>query len=224
VIRLVAIAVLALGPMALICMAQDRCPRVFVSCVDTNGCEQPYSFLASVTNADPTQKISFEWSVFNGRIIAGQGTSVIKVVRNQVTRTFNRNGKLVTEVQDQGSLTASVKLVGASPDCKDIAASLTFVDESGLVPPVVLVEEFGNISMNDVKMRLDSFASRLRNAPGAMGYIISDGKWSKAKRAIEHLATKGINADRLRYVAGNKNTLLRIKLYLVPAGAVPPKW
>ena len=203
-------------------MAQDKCPRVMVSCVGTNGCEPPYYFLASVTNGDPTQKISFEWSVFNGRIIAGQGISVVKVVANQVTRTFNRNGKLVTEVRNQGSLTASVKLVGASPDCKDIAASMTFVDESDLVPPVVLVEEFGNISLNDVKMRLDSFASRLRNAPGSMGYIVSDGKWSKAKPAIEYLVTKGINAERLRYVPG-KNKLPRIKLYVVPAGAVPPK-
>jgi len=74
-----------------------------------------------------------------------------------------------------------------------------------------------------VKWRLDSFAIHLRNQPGAMGYIVTDGKWSKAKRAIEYLVTKGLNAERLRYVPGNKKKLLVIKLYLVPAGAVPPK-
>lgn len=188
-------------------IAQSSCPTVSVSCVGTSCYEPPFFFLASVSNADPTQKISFEWTVANGQIVAGQGTSAIKVVGNR----------------DNGTLTASVKLVGAPPECKTTTASMSLIDERGMVPPAKLIEEFGNVSADEVKWRLDSFANHLRNQPGAMGYIVSDGKWLKAKRAVEYLLTKGIDAERLRYVPGNKKKLLVIKLYVVPSGAVPPK-
>jgi hypothetical protein len=208
VIKLVAIAVLALVATASNGMAQSACPSVSVSCVGTNKwCDPPFFFLASVTNTDPTQKVSFEWTVTNGRIVAGQGTSVIKVVGNR----------------DNRSLTASVKLIGAPPECTGTVASISLIDAQGMAPPPKVIEEFGNISLKDTKMRLDSFVYQLLNQPGAMGYIVSDGKWSQAKPAIQYLLTKGINAERLRYVPGNKKKLLVIKLYLVPAGAVPPK-
>jgi len=208
VTRLIAIAVLALVATATNSRAQSACPSVSVSCVGTNKwCDPPFFFLATVSNTDPKQKISFEWTVANGQIVSGQGTSVIKVVGNLVNKT----------------LTASVKLIGLVPECTGLVASVSLVDWGRMAPPPVVVDEFGNVSADEVKWRLDSFAIHLLHQPGAMGYIVTDGKWSKAKRAIEYLVTKGLNAERLRYVPGNKKKLLVIKLYLVPAGAVPPK-
>ncbi len=203
---------------------QTKCPAVSVTCFGKNGCEQPYSFLATVNDADPAQKISFEWTVINGHIVSGQGSSLVKVLRNQVTKTVYRDGKLVTELRNQGALTASVKLIGAPPECDRIsAASMSVITEEGMVPPPKVIEEFGNISFKDVKPRLDSFAQQLQNHPGAMGYIISDGRWRYAKRAMDYLVTTmGIESGRLKYVP--KNTIKRfvVKLYIVPARSVPP--
>jgi hypothetical protein len=61
---------------------KTHCPAVSVSCGGNNCYEPPFFFRADVSNADPTQKISFEWTVSDGQIVAGQGTSIIKVVGN----------------------------------------------------------------------------------------------------------------------------------------------
>ena len=149
---------------------------------------------------------------------------MIKVVRNRVTKTFNRNGKLVTELRNQGGLTATVKLIGATPECdRQVVASMSLLSEEGMVPPPKVIEEFGNISFKDVKPRLDSFFYQLRNHPGAMGYIISEGRWRYAKRAMDYLVkTKGIDSGRLKYVFKNTSNLFVVKFYIVPAGSVPP--
>lgn len=205
-IRLIAIAVLALGPMASNGIAQSSCPTVSVSCAGTNCYESPFFFLASVANADPTQKISFEWTVANGQIVAGQGTWAIKVVATPVNQT----------------VTASVKLIGAPPECTGTTASISYIDERGMVQPAKVVEEFGNVSANEVKRRLDSFANHLRNHPGATAHIISEGRWSQAERSIHYLVSKGIDVGRITYVSKNRTKRLNVKLYLVPQGSTPP--
>lgn len=220
----IAIVALALVAAASNGSAQSSCPTVSVSCAGSNCYEPPFFFVASVANADPRQKISFEWTVANGQIVAGQGTWVIKVVGNRVNKTFYRDGELVTEVWEQRDVTASVKLVGAPPDCTGTVASLGFVDERGMVPPVVLVEQFGNISFKDTKTRLDSFAYQLQNQPGATAYIVSEGNWPQAKRAMDYLVgTKGIDDGRITYVSKSRTNRVNVKLYVVPAGAVPPR-
>ena len=222
-VRLFVLVVLVLVPAASNASAQSSCPTVSVSCVGTNGwCEPPFYFLASVANGDPTQKISFEWTVANGQIVAGQGTWVIKVVGNRVNKTFYRDGKLVTEVWEQRDVTVSVKLVGAASHCTGTVASLSLVDERGMVQPAKVVEEFGNLSANEVKRRLDSFANHLRNHPGATAYIVSEGRWSQADRTIQYLVTRGVDAGRITYVSKNRTKRLNVKLYLVPQGSAPP--
>ena len=222
-VRLLVLVVLVLVAAASNASAQSSCPSVSVSCVGTNCYEPPFFFLASVANADPTQKISFEWTVANGQIVAGQGTWVIKVVSNRVNKTFYRDGKLVTEVWAQGDVTASVKLIGAPPECTGTTASISYIDERGMVLPPKVVEEFGNVSANEMKRRLDSFANHLRTQPGATAYIVSEGRWSQAKRAMDYLVgTKGIDDERITYVSKSRTKRVHVKLYVVPAGSLPP--
>ena len=133
-VRLFVLVVLVLVPAASNASAQSSCPSVSVSCIGTNKCEQPLFFLASVSNLDPTQKISYEWAVANGQIVFGQGTPVIKVVGNPVTKTYNRDGRLVTETRAECDVTASVKLIGAPPECTGTTASISFIDEREMVP------------------------------------------------------------------------------------------
>ena len=206
-IRLIAIAVLVLGATVSNGIAQSSCPTVSVSCASTNCYESPFFFLASVSNPVPTQKISFEWTVANGQIVAGQGTSLIKVIATPVNLT----------------VTASVKLIGAPPECTGTTASISYIDERGMVPPAKVIEEFGNISFKATKTRLDSYASQLQNQPGATAYIVSEGNWPHAKRAMDYLVgTKGIDDGRITYVSKSRTKRVNVKLYIVPAGALPP--
>lgn len=221
-LRLVVIAVLTLGPTAANGIAQSSCPTISVSCVGKNCYEPPFFFLASVSNLAPTQKISYEWTVYNGQIVAGQGTWVIKVVGNRVNKTFYREGKLVTEVWDERNLTAAVKLIGAPPECTGTVASVSLIDERGMVPKPKVIEEFGRISFKDTKTRLDSFAYQLQNQPGATAYIISEGSWSQVERAIQYLVTKGIDGGRITCLSKNRTKRLNVKLYLVPPGSALP--
>jgi hypothetical protein len=53
--------------------------------------------------------------------------------------------------------------------------------------------------------------------------MVSEGKWSLEKRAMEYLVTKhDLNADRLKYVERKKMAAPNVKLFLVPQGATPP--
>jgi hypothetical protein len=93
-----------------------------------------------------------------------------------------------------------------------------------MVPKPKVIEEFGNISFKDTKTRLDSFAYQLRNQRGATAYIVSEGNWPQAKRAVDYLVgTKGIDDGRITYVSKNRTKRLNVKLYVVPAGALPPR-
>ena len=222
-VRLFVLVVLVLVSAASNASAQSSCPSVSVSCIGTNKCEQPLFFLASVSNLDPTQQISYEWAVANGQIVFGQGTPVIKVVGNPVTKTYNRDGRLVTETRAECDVTASVKLIGAPPECTGTTASISFIDEREMVPKPNVIEEFGNISFKDTKTRLDSFAYQLRQQPGATAYIVSEGNWPQAKRAMDYLVrTKSLDDERITYVSKSRTKRVNVKLYVVPAGALPP--
>jgi hypothetical protein len=203
---------------------ETLCPRVTVSCASSKGClEEPSSFMAYVSGAAPELKLSYEWTAHGGQIVSGQGTPQVTVVADRIGPVVvNRGGRYFEEMRPR-SFTATVKVSGAPAQCVNNVASMAILMEENMVPPVVVLDQFGLISFSQLKMKLDSFTLNLQSHPGWMGYIVSDGKWSNAKPAIQYLLTKGINAERLRYVPGNKKKLLVIKLYLVPVGAAPPK-
>lgn len=121
------------------------------------------------------------------------------------------------------SFSATVKLIGAPPQCVHTVASMAFIMEEDMVPPVTTIGEFGPISFSQVKARLENFARVLANNPGAMGYVVSESKWPLQKRAMEYLVSQHkLQPDRVKYVNRNKTKDLKVKLYLVPQGARPP--
>jgi hypothetical protein len=205
-------------------VANRPCPSVSVSCVSSKYCfEDPYEFRADVSGASSDLKLSFEWTVVGGRIINGQGTPQITVVGDRTRRMVSHEGRWVEEMV-LDPITAVVKLTGGPAECAmKLTASISFLNERN-VPPISIVDEFGRLSFQPVKPRLDNFAMLLRNHPLATGYIVSEGEWPLEKRAMVYLVeTKQIDAARLHYVQRNKTKDLNIKLFLVPPGATPPK-
>lgn len=94
-----------------------------------------------------------------------------------------------------------------------------------------LFDQYGNISFEAEKARLDNYAFQLRHSPGSRGLIVvySGGPWTssyvkwRAKRAIKYLVEKqGVGADRIkwRYDAHFGSGL--VSLYLFFPGEADP--
>ncbi len=106
------------------------------------------------------------------------------------------------------------------------------------VPPLQKFDEYGDITFNDEKARLDNYAIQLQNQPGAQGYIIAYGTCAgdglcthkscivaqkRAERAKDYLVnTRGIDAGRIVTVDGGCRSAVDVELWVVPTGATAP--
>lgn len=182
---------------------QQQCPALTVSC--------PRNALGgtSTFTANPAiGGLTYEWTVDAGTIASGQGTPVITVI----------------------DVLGSVKAVVQNTGCSN-AASCT----STVVPMRRSWDSFVFVTNDDAKARLDNFAIALQNEPGAKGYIIVTGKGrgsvgeKKARFASNYLTNyRGIEHQRLETgITSEAATKFadkpRLELWIVPAGAAPPK-
>ena len=180
------------------------CPNISVACARPSCHSSPFYFMAQIGESAPGRTLSYQWSVSTGEIVSGQGTRSIKVV-----------------APDWGSLTATLSVIGLPTQCASVTASMTVFHER--VPTAQLFDQFGPATFAKVRPRFDRFADQLRNRPGAMGYILSNGQRDLAESAKSYLVTQhGIEAGRIVNVQKKRSRRLIIRLYIVPAGAVPP--
>jgi hypothetical protein len=107
-------------------------------------------------------------------------------------------------------------------------------DESA--PPVPAptrkLDEYGDISWNDEKARLDNFAIEMHNLPVSAGYLICYGgrvgRAGAARRRCQRAGGyvsgyRGIDAARVVTVDGGYREELTVELWVVPPGATPPQ-
>jgi hypothetical protein len=97
-------------------------------------------------------------------------------------------------------------------------------------PKADLFDEFGAVGYCDLTARLDNFAIFLQDRPKVTGYILSYAPPDRGLPIAEQLKdylvnSRGIDPDDLMTMyAGRNNVLsaLRIQLWIVPDGALPP--
>jgi len=188
------------------------CPNVSIYCPDTVQTGAPITFTASVSGGTPGVTPVYRWTVSEGTITSGQGTSTITV------DTAGLGGRQIN---------ATVEVEGYNLECRASCQS------SVPVPPEPRrSDEFGEIARDDEKARLDLFAIELQNNPGAQGYIIGYGGsrprygtgQSRAERAREYLVReRGVDASRLVTLSGTSRATGATELWLVPPGATPPR-
>lgn len=187
------------------------CPTISVSCPDAVDQGSPITYSANIAGGSPTASLTYTWSVSAGTITSGQSTTSITV------DTANTGGQ---------SVTATLEVGGTDPACAKTSSCSTQVR-----PPKPLAEkfdEYGNIKFNDEKARLDNYAIKLQNTPGAEGYIIAYGTCAgeaqaRATRAKDYLVnTRGIEAARITTVDGGCRAELSVELWIVPTGADKP--
>lgn len=186
-------------------MAQETgCPTIHVECVSPRDCcRSPFEFVVRIKNSPP-RTLSYTWSVSAGKIISGQGTASIKVTS-----------------PPWESLTATVEIFGPDPKCPRVASVSIICDAA---PPVRLFDRYSNLSFTREKPRLNLFAGQLKNEPTSRGSILVIGDRARAERAKRYLVTHhGIETDRIFAMSKKKKgSKLRTRLFVVPAGALPP--
>ena len=93
-----------------------------------------------------------------------------------------------------------------------------------------LFDQFGAVTSNEEKARLDNYAYELNNDPSSTGYVIVYGRTSRpgeakkrADRIKQYLAYyRHIDMRRLVSLDHCFLTRLEVRLWIVPRGAKPP--
>ncbi|MCS6874924.1 MAG: hypothetical protein NZM17_09640 [Pyrinomonadaceae bacterium] len=162
------------------------------------------TFTANVVGGTQ-ETVTYNWTVSQGRIISGQGTSVIRVSTEGLERT---------------NITARVTIGGLCENCPNTAEETGSVTEKPGISPF---DEFGPAPNDDVRGRLDNFFVALGNDPTATGYIVIDGPKREADRREalirNHIRFRKFPAQRITIVRGDTTArTVYTKLYVIPAG------
>jgi hypothetical protein len=196
--------------------SSEKCPIIVVSCPSKSvWTGTPITFSARIDAANPTAKPEFKWTVSAGRITTGQATSTIVVNTDELFFV---------------PVTATIEVFGVSTTCETRASCSTEVINCGF-GMAGKFDEYGALSFEDEKTRLDNFAIQLQNTPGAQGYIFVYGSQqvdpnaveSRLKRAKNYLIKKrGLHPGRIVTQNGGLRNELAVELFIVPVGATPP--
>jgi hypothetical protein len=108
------------------------------------------------------------------------------------------------------------------------AVQLVFSQEA---PKAILIDEFGKICSEDFMARYDNFLIQLQNAPTAKGYFIFYGDRNVEGRNVNYInafrawypAIHRFDASKLIVLRGDDRDEMHVQLWVVPAGAEPPK-
>lgn len=193
---------------------QAACPTVRVSCPDTVFVKEELSFVASVTGGDPNVTPTYNWTVSNGSISSGQGTSTIQLD--------------MSEVAGDSTVTATVDVGGFARECSTSNSCTTSVMKKAEARKM---DEYGKLRATDENARLDNFAIELQTDPTAQGYIIAyggrtgrpgDGKKSADRAKTYLVKTRGLASDRVMTMDGGHREEAMTELWIVPSGAQPP--
>jgi hypothetical protein len=129
------------------------------------------------------------WSVEKGIIVEGQGTESIKVVSSSNKDIF--------------SMITNVVVSGLPPHCPNTVTEVTPV--APIIDPHP-IDEFGEISRNDQRGRLDLFFSEIHNNPSDIGFLFiyqPDERTAQKKiRFIrDHALYRKVDLSRLVFCA-----------------------
>jgi len=195
------------------CVVNCACAAISVSGPGgVTGAGQTMTFTANVSGGSQDVPLTYNWTVSAGSIESGQGTPSI-VVR-------------VPADMAGGNITATVDVGGQRVDCK----CPTQASETAPVAPPVLpvkVDEFGKLSNDDVKARVQNFYVQLANDPTAQGYIINYGTpaeiAARRKQITNAITFLKLDPSRVTFVdGGDTGEGQKTKFWVVPPGAKPP--
>lgn len=191
------------------------CAKIEVSGGGVVSPSDPMNFTANVTGLTKNSTLEYEWKVSAGTIASGQGTPLITVDTTGLARDTN--------------ITAEVRIKGLYDNCANTASEVGSVISNKPVCGMPL-DNFGKLSNNDVKARIDALYIALKNEENAQGYIINYGtdeevaaREKQIQKAIDFLK---YDANHVLIVRGGENPMGKgvwTKAWIVPPGAEFPQ-
>lgn len=169
------------------------------------------TFTANLSGGNQNN-LTFDWTVSQGEIVSGQGTSTITVQTNDAMAGQN--------------ITATVNVSGYAPGC----SCPTTASETAGIPGVSgpnQFADFGDIPNDQIKANLDSFFGELNSNPDAQGFIINYGTDAeialREKNIRAAIRFRKFPASRVTFLRGaDQGSGVRTVLYVVGAGQTPP--
>lgn len=189
------------------------CPSIVISCPDTVRLGETVTFRSSITNLATGITPIYQWTVSAGTITSGQGTPSITVDTTGLTGQ---------------AINARLSVGGFNLDC---SAQCTTQIPLRVEPRKF--DEFGDISRDDEKARLDNFAIQLQQEPEAQGYIFvyggtgrrirPDYAQKRSARIRDYLMNaRGVDSRRIVILEGPPRSDPTVELWIVPPGATAP--
>lgn len=169
------------------------------------------SFTASATGA--SCPLNYSWTVSNGTIVGDSNSQSITVD--------------TTGLADGTNIRAEVTISGdcLCETCNRVASETGSVTKPGST----LIDEFGKLSNDDVKARIDALYIQLGNNPNAQGYIINYGTdrevAAREKQIRDAINFRKYDPSRVTMVRGGANPNgagVWTKVFIVPPGADDP--
>lgn len=188
----------------------SNCPTISMtgpSAVPREG--EHMTFSVRVDEKTKDLNLKYVWSVSQGKIVEGQGTTAITV-----------------EWKIDFAVTATVEIKGLPEGCQNTDSETIIYDP---VPEAEFIDEFAFSDSKIDSTKFDKINTALNDDPSTQAYIIiyNDGKTSSAKieqkeqQIRKIISEKNISPDRIIIVRGVEKENL-IRFWLVPAGATPP--
>ncbi|HEV2911839.1 MAG TPA: hypothetical protein VGX92_00865 [Pyrinomonadaceae bacterium] len=197
----------------------EECPTITIETpaqVICPGAE--VTFRARIEGVALNTRQTYKWTVSTGRIISGQGTPEIKV------ETLSASPDSVYK-----GIGATVDIGGITQGCSNTASYGVKVDA---FCPERKLDEFGELSFDEEKARLESFITRLVNDPDTMGLIRahsgSCARMVEAEARLERIRDYLVNLRGLDRIVTKDDGCqegaqaeLMIELWLMPTKAPP---
>jgi hypothetical protein len=188
------------------------CPTITVTGpADITAPGATMTFTANVSGGSDTNNPTYNWTVSQGDIVSGQGTSTITVQ--------------TSEAMQGGNVTATVEVGGLCETCQRTYSETAGIEAIGKATP------FGNpietVAADELKATLDQFFTELQNQPTSQGYIINYGtsaQIAKRERDIRSaIRFRKFPAERVTLLRGTEaSNTVRSELFIAPAGAPAP--
>lgn len=169
-------------------------------------------FRVVVSKDFDSSNLKYKWSVLNGKILSGQGTTSIFIDSSGL---------------ESRSPVATVLVEGLPEGCPN-TASEAGIPFCGVIP--YKVDEYEKMSDRDEKIRLNDFSQALlqsdRNATGHFRKVFQHGLTNSAayrnlRQILNYLKSRGIDENRLTFgLAFGEKELTSI--FIVPTGAETP--
>ncbi|HLF84785.1 MAG TPA: hypothetical protein VI837_11470 [Blastocatellia bacterium] len=198
--------------------AQPKCPAVNVTCPSEVFVKNTLKFTAEVRGGDSKVTPTYNWTVSAGSIESGQGTTTIDVS--------------TSEVEGGSTVTATVELGGFDRDCGYGSSTSSCTSAVMKKAEARKLDEYGKLTPKEEEAKLDNFIIELNLDPTAQGYIISynartnrpgDAQKAADRASIYLIKKRGLELHRIVTVTGSSREQPTVELWIVPAGAQPPK-